>query len=264
MMQPGSSTTPLYVCAFAQKFTGKERDTESGLDYFGARYYASSMGRWMSPDWSKTPQAVPYADLKNPQSLNLYGYVDNNPLSKTDEDGHCTAGTETHGAVWCFFHDHGLFGVETAAEHQADQIKEARGAIAANHWDVISVNGHWQPSSVSSDGDVASWWKDYNSAYQKDIGSGMTAAAAMGLVSGRGGEGQPLTGPQARDLAKYNGMEPVKDAPFDSHGQPVFRKDGKFYTPDVDGHNGGVWKEFNRQGQRTGTFNYDLSSKIGK
>jgi RHS repeat-associated protein len=32
------------------KFTGKERDTESGLDYFGARYYASSMGRWMSPD----------------------------------------------------------------------------------------------------------------------------------------------------------------------------------------------------------------------
>ena len=33
-------------------FTGKERDTESGNDYFGARYYASNMGRWMSPDWS--------------------------------------------------------------------------------------------------------------------------------------------------------------------------------------------------------------------
>ena len=31
-------------------FTGKERDTESGLDYFGARYYTSSMGRFMSPD----------------------------------------------------------------------------------------------------------------------------------------------------------------------------------------------------------------------
>jgi RHS repeat-associated protein len=36
-------------------FTGKERDTESGNDYFGARYYASSMGRWLSPDWSATP-----------------------------------------------------------------------------------------------------------------------------------------------------------------------------------------------------------------
>ena len=31
------------------KFTGKERDSETGLDYFGARYYASNMGRWMSP-----------------------------------------------------------------------------------------------------------------------------------------------------------------------------------------------------------------------
>jgi RHS repeat-associated protein len=71
------------------KFTGKERDTESGLDYFGARYYASSMGRWMSPDWADKPEAVPYSDLDNPQSLNLYDYVNNNPLSKADPDGHC-------------------------------------------------------------------------------------------------------------------------------------------------------------------------------
>ena len=69
-------------------FTGKERDSESGNDYFGARYYASSMGRWLSPDWSKTPEGVPYADLTNPQSLNLYGYVLNNPLAKPDLDGH--------------------------------------------------------------------------------------------------------------------------------------------------------------------------------
>ncbi len=71
------------------KFTGKERDAESGLDYFGARYYASSMGRWMSPDWADKPEAVPYSDLANPQSLNLYGYVNNNPLSHSDPDGHC-------------------------------------------------------------------------------------------------------------------------------------------------------------------------------
>ncbi|MGA7218825.1 MAG: RHS repeat-associated core domain-containing protein [Candidatus Sulfotelmatobacter sp.] len=70
------------------RFTGKERDTESGLDYFGARYYASSMGRWMSPDWSAKEDPVPYAKLDNPQSLNLYGYVLNNPLSQKDDDGH--------------------------------------------------------------------------------------------------------------------------------------------------------------------------------
>lgn len=70
------------------KFTGKERDTETGLDYFGARYYGSNMGRWMSPDWAGKQTAVPYADFGDPQTLNLYGYVRNNPLWKADLDGH--------------------------------------------------------------------------------------------------------------------------------------------------------------------------------
>jgi RHS repeat-associated protein len=68
--------------------TGKERDAESGNDYFGARYYASSMGRFLSPDWSAKVEPVPYAKLDNPQSLNLYSYLRNNPLSGTDPDGH--------------------------------------------------------------------------------------------------------------------------------------------------------------------------------
>lgn len=74
--------------ASPRHFTGKERDQESGLDYFGARYYASSMGRFMSPDWTADPDPVPWADLENPQSLNLYSYVLNNPLSRTDPFGH--------------------------------------------------------------------------------------------------------------------------------------------------------------------------------
>jgi RHS repeat-associated protein len=78
--------TDLAVCT--SRYTGKERDAESGLDYFGARYYGSNMGRWMSPDWAAKPEAVPYSHLDNPQSLNLYGYVLNNPLSKPDFDGH--------------------------------------------------------------------------------------------------------------------------------------------------------------------------------
>src|SRR6185437_10995075 len=70
-------------------FTGKERDAESGNDYFGARYYASSIGRFLSPDWSAKEQPVPYAKLDNPQTLNLYQYMGNNPLGGTDPDGHC-------------------------------------------------------------------------------------------------------------------------------------------------------------------------------
>jgi RHS repeat-associated protein len=71
------------------KFTGKERDPESGLDNFGARYFSSQYGRFMTPDWAVRPTAVPYAMFGDPQTLNLYGYVRNNPLSKSDIDGHC-------------------------------------------------------------------------------------------------------------------------------------------------------------------------------
>lgn len=54
------------------------------------------MGRFMSPDWAAKAMPVPYAKLDNPQSLNLYGYVGNNPLSRTDPDGHysCTGSKE--------------------------------------------------------------------------------------------------------------------------------------------------------------------------
>jgi len=64
------------------KFTGKERDAESGLDYFGARYHSSSVGRFLSADSSS------YSTLRNPQSWNLYAYTLNNPLRYADPDGH--------------------------------------------------------------------------------------------------------------------------------------------------------------------------------
>jgi RHS repeat-associated protein len=70
------------------KFIGKERDAETGLDFFSARYFSGAQGRWTSPDWSAIPQPIPYADLENPQSLNLYAYLRNNPLNSTDPDGH--------------------------------------------------------------------------------------------------------------------------------------------------------------------------------
>src|SRR5436190_8331034 len=79
------TTTP----ACAPRSTGKERDSESGNDYFGARYYASAIGRWLSPDWADKPEPVPYAELDDSQSLNLYVYLNNNPLAKVDPDGHC-------------------------------------------------------------------------------------------------------------------------------------------------------------------------------
>src|SRR6266700_2216183 len=73
------------------KFTGKERDAESDLDNFGARFDSSNLGRFMTPDWVARPTAVPYAVFGDPQSLNLYGYVRNDPVSRADDDGHTSA-----------------------------------------------------------------------------------------------------------------------------------------------------------------------------
>jgi RHS repeat-associated protein len=75
------------VCLFSEAcpgpsiFTGKERDAESGNDYFSARYYASSMGRFLSPDDGSDQHP------SDPPTWNLYGYARNNPLVNTDPSG---------------------------------------------------------------------------------------------------------------------------------------------------------------------------------
>jgi RHS repeat-associated protein len=64
-----------------QKFTGYERDNETGLDFAQARYFSNGHGRFTSPDSFG-------GDTANPQTLNLYAYVQNNPLRYTDPSGH--------------------------------------------------------------------------------------------------------------------------------------------------------------------------------
>jgi RHS repeat-associated protein len=80
----GRTTTQGYslVDNVRQKFTQKERDVETNLDYFGERYYASVQARFVSAD-------RPFADQDSfePQSWNLYSYVRNNPLRYVDDFG---------------------------------------------------------------------------------------------------------------------------------------------------------------------------------
>jgi RHS repeat-associated protein len=65
-----------------QKFTQKERDVETGLDYFGARYYASTQGRFTSAD-----PLMASGSTVDPQTWNRYSYSYNNPLRFTDPSG---------------------------------------------------------------------------------------------------------------------------------------------------------------------------------
>jgi RHS repeat-associated protein len=95
-------TSFIYDCAphfvhLACISSGKERDPESTLDDFGARYYSSAIGRWMSADWSAIPEPVPYANLTNPQTLNLYAMVHDNPETFADLDGHGAIAMSSQG-----------------------------------------------------------------------------------------------------------------------------------------------------------------------
>jgi RHS repeat-associated protein len=89
----------------APQFTGKERDSETGLDYFEARYFSSAQGRFTSPDpldWlasqngNEADRRQFQAYIGDPQNLNLYAYVRNNPLRFTDPHGlyYCTGTTD--------------------------------------------------------------------------------------------------------------------------------------------------------------------------
>jgi RHS repeat-associated protein len=118
-------------------FTGKERDAESGNDYFGARYYASSMGRMMSPDWSLVPTPVPFSTLDNPQSLNLFAYMRNNPLSGRDKDGHHQECEPDHP----YADSHGNFGVQAGACHE---VSDGPWWLAFNPWGKLGGPAHRQ------------------------------------------------------------------------------------------------------------------------
>jgi RHS repeat-associated protein len=109
----GSDDSPMH-------FTGKDRDAATGLDYFGARYNASSMGRFMSPDETFADQ-----HSGDPQSWNLYTYARNNPINDTDEDGRS-----------CVKDANGNFVGDTC------DLNTGTG----NTPDKVEVKGQWDPS----------------------------------------------------------------------------------------------------------------------
>lgn len=97
----------------APQFTGKERDAETGLDYFVARYYGSNLGRFMTPD----PQFVQSRMFGDPQSWNLYGYVRNNPLRFIDPTGEAIE----------------LIGTEEQRRKQLQALQNAAGSKAGKY-----------------------------------------------------------------------------------------------------------------------------------
>jgi RHS repeat-associated protein len=180
------------------KFTSKERDLESGLDDFGARYYSSAIGRFLTPD-----EAPP--NLFDPQSLNLYSYVLNNPLRYVDPDGHFAS--EIH------------FGLTSTALQNAGYSSDVSRSIAFINASVDACcndNAHAIMHSQTPTGETPEQAEADQSAFvEASLDAGAEGALRGDQKAGETGLGQALHAVQDEkhefiDFAKHTG-NPVND-----------------------------------------------------
>jgi RHS repeat-associated protein len=124
-----------------QKFTSKERDNETGLDYFGARYYASAQGRFTSSD-----PLLASGTVYDPQSWNRYSYASNNPLRFVDPTGMwdwdaSSGGSYTDAQLEARRHDRSLRKSERNAAKNALKFRERfRNAMSGGEDAVSNSN----------------------------------------------------------------------------------------------------------------------------
>jgi RHS repeat-associated protein len=130
----------------SHKFTGKERDAESNLDNFGARFYTSNLGRFTSPD----PSGLLAQKPSYPQSWNLYAYAMNNPLVFIDPTGlDCVYANDAGNGVESIDHN------SNSAECGQNGGSWAPGSVNENWVHVNRHTGMFQVGSVNGAGNDA-------------------------------------------------------------------------------------------------------------
>jgi RHS repeat-associated protein len=129
-------------------FTGKERDTESGNDYFEARYFGSSMGRFLSPDPMNMSAIFNYDD---PQSWNGYSYARNNPLRFTDPHGETYQVCDSHGQN-CSTLDDETFETDQAKDQANDEYFQNGTMFHMDDNGNKVTDGTYQQTSVDAPG----------------------------------------------------------------------------------------------------------------
>jgi RHS repeat-associated protein len=134
-----------------QRFTGKEQDAETGLDYFGARYFSGAQGRFASPD-PHNEGAKPW----EPQSWNAYSYAINNPLKYIDPDGE----------DYCLCIDGECRDV---SDHEYNQWRKSRGSSV-----IVTPNGRILDRETEKQIGSATWF---------DGDAARRAESAVGLLN---------------------------------------------------------------------------------
>lgn len=258
--------------------TLKERDVETELDYFLARYYSPTQGRFISPD-------IPLIDQNpgDPQSWNLYTYVRNAPLTHTDPNGRQKQGYEDviekfHNFLWYHYYESNVH-IMLRAETYRNWL--------STYWYVRDSQGRWHHYDASNLSDYEAI-RQYEIIQEERAQGRVYELTVEEAVSALGG-GRPalkddpyhpdsVTQRQNTELTRlrermqsvgreaerlgFNRRIASQKAPFNSHGQDVFTDGRRFITRDVDSHSGGVWKMFDSAGRRLGTYDANLN-RIG-
>lgn len=184
----GLSSSGNAVDATEHHYTGKERDAESGNDYFNARYYGSSMGRFLSPD--------PFGGhLEYPQSLNKYAYVMNNPLRYTDPTGMdlqevCTGkGSTTCGKSHWWNHERHVGTTDAKGHFHVTHFQtDANGNLAGHNINFntsgIHIDGNKGEFIAGTDptrvnGETGTPWADTHFVANSNCGGTCEAGGAL-------------------------------------------------------------------------------------
>lgn len=244
--------------ARAYRFTGKERDAESDNDFFGARYYASAMGRFMSPD----PSGLVLADQANPQSLNLYSYALNNPLRMIDPTG-LTA---------CFYggvgdtpeNDHDSTDYEDVAD---EQTCTQNGGVSLVNDQTVNVNGDDPGNYISTlDGGGSSIFVQFVA------GKSCAQAALRGMVAHtegmdnypNGGYGSFVSGTVISAPDQFNSVIGASSNSFSFADPGMFNGHPPFDIQVRQGLNSDAFGRYQIMGATARAYNFNNFSPAGQ
>ncbi len=256
------------------KFTGKERDSETGYDYFGARFYASLFGFWLSVD--------PLSD-KYP-NISPYAYCAWNPIKFVDPDGKdITLAGSNKSSV----------SIKTDLINLNVNISnlnvDFRGNYTLQGDEILSaaldLAGIFDPSGVADGLNVMLQWNN------GDIGGAVISAAGLfpylGDLAKAGKIKKDLSiinnaieavnkgkkefvyvgkGCNRKAIQVPEGFKKIKERT--RNGQPIYQYGKKFFSPDRDQHSGGTWKRadspkaLDSRKTRDGTYDENLQ-RIG-